>query len=224
MTDDHVRHELGAYLLGALEPAERRAVEAHLDTCPSCRDEVAQLSGLPSLLDRISAEEATADLPGLGARLASSAQEVALREHARVRRRAARWRRLAVAASVAAVAATAVAWEPWAGPPPRGLVVQVVPAADVAASVQGTVEAYAWEWGTTLELRVDDLPSRPAYVVWAVAEDGRRERAGTWGPTADGGATVRGASAILRSDLAAVEVTGPDGTVLFAAEFDDLAA
>ena len=56
--EGHVRHELGAYLLGALEPGERRAVEVHVDTCPGCRDELAQLSGLPSLLDRISVEEA----------------------------------------------------------------------------------------------------------------------------------------------------------------------
>ena len=225
MSDEgHVRHELGAYLLGALEPGERRAVEAHVDTCPGCRDELAQLSGLPSLLDRISVEEATADLPHLGARLAAATHEVALREHAGLRRHVARWRAAAVAATLAAVAATVVAWEPWAPPPPPGVVVRVVPAADVAAAVEGTVEAHAWEWGTTIELHLDDLPPRSAYVVWAIAEDGRRERAGTWGPTADGGATVRGASAILRPDLAAVEVTAPDGTVLLTAAFDGLAA
>ncbi len=66
---------------------------------------------------------------------------------------------------------------------------------------------------------MQDLPPAEAYLVWAVAEDGRRERAGTWGPTAHRGARVRAASAILRPQLATVEVTAPDGTVLFDADF-----
>lgn len=218
MNDGHVRHELGAYVLGALEPAERRLVEDHVTSCTVCRDELAHLSAVPPLLDRISADEATADLPGIRARLARVADRAAADAHHHLRVQVRRWRTLAVAATVAALVAVGAAWQPWV-PPPDRLVVQVVPVAS-DAFVEGTVAAYAWEWGTTIELRVTDLPRETAYLVWAVAEDGRRERAGTWGPTADGGAMVRAASAILRPDLATVEVTTPDGTVLFAAEFD----
>ena len=46
----HVREELGAYVLGALEPEERDAVAAHLAACPSCAAEHARLAGLPALL------------------------------------------------------------------------------------------------------------------------------------------------------------------------------
>ena len=45
--------EAGAYVLGALPPAERTAYERHLATCPGCREEVAQLAGLPGLLARL---------------------------------------------------------------------------------------------------------------------------------------------------------------------------
>lgn len=219
MTDaHHVRHDLGAYVLGALDPAERRAVEDHLADCGACRDELAQLSGLPPLLDRITAEEATADLGAVRRRLAAAVDRAAAEDHALARRQVRRWRAATVAAGLVALVATGLAWEPWAPPPPDRLVVQVVPVA--GDEVAGTVAAYAWEWGTTLELQVSDLPPHPAYLVWAVAEDGRRERAGTWGPTADGGATVRAATAVLRPDLSMVEVTTPDGAVLFAAEFD----
>lgn len=221
MTDEpHVRHELGAYVLGALDPAERRDVEAHVADCTACRDELAHLSGLPPLLDRISPDEATADLPAVGRRVAAAADRVAAGEHVRTRRQLRRWRAVAVAASLVAALAVAVAWEPWTTTPepPDRLVVQVVPVAD-GSDVAGTVAAYAWEWGTTLELEVSDLPPETAYLVWAVSEDGRRERAGTWGPTRDRGATVRAATAVLRPDLATVEVTDPDGRVLFAAEF-----
>lgn len=218
--DDHVQHELGAYVLGGLEPDDRRAVEGHVATCQSCRDELAHLSAVPPLLDRITPEEATTDLAGVRARLTAIATGTAVASHARLRGQVRRWRALAAAAALVAVVAAALAWEPWAEPPDR-IVVAVVPVADGATSVEGTVAAYAWEWGTTIELEVSDLPPASAYLVWAVGEDGRRERAGTWGPTSDGGATVRAASAILRPDLASVEVTAPDGTPLFAAQFAD---
>jgi anti-sigma factor RsiW len=35
--------DAGAFVLGALEPAEQAAFEGHLATCPECRDEVEQL-------------------------------------------------------------------------------------------------------------------------------------------------------------------------------------
>ncbi|SDC64715.1 anti-sigma factor family protein [Actinokineospora iranica] len=48
---------LGAYLLGALDPAERSAFEAHLTGCAACRGELVQLAPLPGLLHRISPED-----------------------------------------------------------------------------------------------------------------------------------------------------------------------
>jgi hypothetical protein len=50
MTCLHVREDLGGYVLGALEPAERDAVAAHLAVCQDCRAEYERLSGLPALL------------------------------------------------------------------------------------------------------------------------------------------------------------------------------
>src|ERR1700738_1996068 len=40
----------GAYVLGALSPAERAAFERHLPGCASCRESVADLAVLPGLL------------------------------------------------------------------------------------------------------------------------------------------------------------------------------
>jgi hypothetical protein len=47
---EHVRPDIGAYVLGALEPAEEGAVRAHLATCAECAEEHARLAGLPRLL------------------------------------------------------------------------------------------------------------------------------------------------------------------------------
>lgn len=215
----HVHTELGAYVLGALEPEERRAVEDHVADCATCRDELARLSGLPPLLDRLTVEEVTADVGSVSAQLTARGRRAAADEHVRLRRHLRWWRLGAVAATLLAVVAVGVAWQPWEEPPDR-VVAQLVPVAEDAVAVEGTIAAYAWEWGSTIEIRVADLPPRTAYVVVAVAEDGTRQRAGTWGPTSDGGAMVRAASAIQRPALASVQVTDPDGTPLFEAAFD----
>src|SRR6478672_7141603 len=43
----------GAYVLGALSPAERAEYERHLSVCPTCRESVAALAVLPGLLSRL---------------------------------------------------------------------------------------------------------------------------------------------------------------------------
>jgi hypothetical protein len=50
MSCAQVREELGGYVLGALEPAEREAISEHLAACPDCAAEHARLAALPSLL------------------------------------------------------------------------------------------------------------------------------------------------------------------------------
>jgi hypothetical protein len=50
--------EAGAYVLGALSPAERSVYERHMAACNECRNEVADLAGLPGLLGRL--DESTA--------------------------------------------------------------------------------------------------------------------------------------------------------------------
>src|SRR5215831_13891128 len=104
-----IRHSLGVYVLGAIDPAERAQVDEHLATCADCREELASLAGLPALLRRVptaeaerlvvadqadpAAEETAGDemLPSLLTRTAQA-------------RRVRRWRELAAAAAVAVLA------------------------------------------------------------------------------------------------------------------------
>jgi hypothetical protein len=57
MTCHHV-YDDGAYVLGALSPAERAAFEGHMSACPACREAVTSLAVLPGLLSRLDAERA----------------------------------------------------------------------------------------------------------------------------------------------------------------------
>jgi anti-sigma factor RsiW len=54
VTVEHDRHQedVGAYLLGALEPAEQASFEGHLAGCPECRAEVEQLRVAADALPR----------------------------------------------------------------------------------------------------------------------------------------------------------------------------
>jgi hypothetical protein len=90
----------GAYILGALEPAERAEYERHLATCPPCRDAIAQLAVLPGLLGRLDPQTAQRSVtapPTLLPRVLAAV---------RARRAAARRRRLlgAVSGALAVVA------------------------------------------------------------------------------------------------------------------------
>lgn len=224
MTDGHVLDELGAYVLGALDPADRRAVEAHLNACARCRGELVDLSPLPGLLDRLSSDEARRDLVTPVERTGADVLAVAADEARRLRRAVRRWRLATVAASVAVVVTAVVAAAPWEGDGPSAVAAPLTPVTEIAAATEGTVRAIAWEWGTTVELEITGLPARDTYVVWTVAPDGSRQRAGAWGPTASGGARVRGASPQARDRIVTVEVTDGDGAVLLAADLADARA
>jgi len=169
-----IRHALGVYVLGAIEPSDRAQVDEHLATCAECREELASLAGLPALLRRVptaeaerlavadQADSATDETPRddlLPALLARTAQA----------RRVRRWRELAAAAAVVVLAAGAGA----AGasllgsspPAPVALHAQArhtwhtVSAIDAQSGATLTVKYASVHWGTTMSVRVSGVPS-----------------------------------------------------------------
>ena len=104
------RPSLGVYVLGAIDPAERGLVDAHLVTCRDCRDELAGLAGLPALLARVNPDEISRICAD------DTVRPMASDDHpseellgtvlglAEARRRRNRWRYLSAAAAVVAIA------------------------------------------------------------------------------------------------------------------------
>jgi predicted anti-sigma-YlaC factor YlaD len=197
---------LGVYLLGALEPAERAAVEAHLATCPQCRDALDELSGVPSLLDRLSLDDLVPEpVPpseDLFERVAARARE----ENAALDApRRARHRRLLAAAAAATVLAGGgiAAWAALGGSddyarPPDGKVHM-----SVVLAAQAT--------GTSYTVTVSGLPTDEHCKLIAVAKDGTRDVAGKWDATYQGQANETGSTSIARSQLAKLVLLGTDG-------------
>ncbi|HEU5056063.1 MAG TPA: zf-HC2 domain-containing protein, partial [Kofleriaceae bacterium] len=60
-THDRFTDDVGAYLLGALEPGEEREFEQHLETCEACREEVVRLEvardALPRAVEQVAPPE-----------------------------------------------------------------------------------------------------------------------------------------------------------------------
>ncbi len=104
---DHVRPDLGGYVLGGLEPAEEAAVREHLATCADCSAEHARLAGLPALLSLAGRLE---DAPGPAPAVEERVLDAIARERGPSRRRSLKlggrnWSpRVLVPAGLAAVA------------------------------------------------------------------------------------------------------------------------
>jgi len=164
-----IRHLLGVYVLGAIDPAERSQVDQHLSACPDCREELAGLASLPALLRRVPvaeaqqvAEEGEDDPAG------SQPSELMLRsllDRTQGVRRARRWRSLAAAAAVVLVAGVggAAGWNALhpsgtgsgAGQSASALgQFTSVSASNPHTHVAATVRLTRKDWGTALDTQV----------------------------------------------------------------------
>jgi hypothetical protein len=208
---DHVRPDIGAYVLGGLEPDEELAVREHLARCHECAAEHARLAGLPALLSLAEHLENAPPLsPGVEERLLDAvAREQARPEPSAPRRR--RWpawprRRLVAVGGAVAVAACAVVLAiALIGGGPRTYKVPLQPVAGQSAA--GRAELSRARNGTMLHLWVRNLPPDPN-VVYEVRCDARNwsASAGTFRADADGRAVVVLTTAARRGDYDSIRI------------------
>ncbi|MET1038179.1 MAG: zf-HC2 domain-containing protein [Aeromicrobium sp.] len=220
-------HEDGAYVLGALSPADRTAFERHLPGCVSCQQSVRRLAGLPGLLARVPIEmvEDAGNQPPVPDTLLRSL----LRRARRVRRR-----RTYVMVGVAAVALTAVAVGTAAvtthddGAPSASPTVATRTATPERLTPVGAQPISGWvsltpvAWGTRLDLDCAYDTASPGYpdTSWTYRmvvthADGSTEDVTSW--TALPGTTIHlsAGTAATVGDIVDVTVRDGDGrTVL----------
>lgn len=211
-THQELRRALGSYVLGALEPAERARIDEHLAGCPSCRDEVAFLAGVPGLLSRLSIDEARQGTllppPSLLPRLVTAVQNQRVRD----RRRLHRWQAAAIGCALAGVAAGVLLVIPAVASPNPAAARPLTAAPAVTAT--GVASLDARPWGTSVHLRLHALPPAQAYTAWAVSSSGTRSPVANWGPSPHGDADVTGATALPPGEVHVLTVTTVDGRPL----------
>ena len=227
------RLSLGVYVLGAIDPAERALVDTHLVTCRDCRDELAGLAGLPALLARVNPDEISricADdtvraetYAGAGDRPPEELIGTVL-DLAEARRRRTRWRFLATAAAVVAIAGglfgglSSITTTRTVPVPvsPAGTNWETVEAAGsggVSASV-----AYSHElWGDAFEVLVDKIPVGTTCQLWVVHPDGTRTQVAAWTTAKDeGNVWYSGSMAASAQPISKFEITADHKVLLTA--------
>jgi hypothetical protein len=197
------RPSLGVYVLGAIDPAERSLVDAHLVTCRDCRDELAGLAGLPALLARVNPDEISrirADDTVRTARAVSDDQPPGeligtVLDLAAARRRRTRWRFMAAAAAVVAIAGglfgglSSITTTRTVAIPvsPGGTHWDTVETASALTGASASV-AYSHElWGDAFEVLVDHIPVGTTCQLWVVHPNGTRTQVAAWTTASDEG-------------------------------------
>jgi anti-sigma factor RsiW len=191
------RPSLGVYVLGAIDPAERTLVDAHLTTCQECRDELAGLAGIPALLSRVSADE-------VGRISVEDAERAIPEENSQellgsvisltaARRRRNRWRNLALTAAAAVVIAAGtvvglhVSSHGGAASPSQAGVFQSESGVNNTTGVTATFKYAAEPWGTSIQTEVNKIPIGTRCVLWVTNAQGQHVWAGSWVTSSDEG-------------------------------------
>jgi hypothetical protein len=227
--------EAGAYLLGALTPADRADYAAHLAGCPYCQREVSELAGLPGLLARApapaqeeSALESAAEDLAVGPEPVSpepvSPDPVppdpvpgALQAVRRHRMRA----RLLTAAAVVLVAAAAFGGALAVNRAPSATAPRALPV--VLQAVGGTPATASagltdTSWGTVINMRCafQQPPQDQSFVVVLVVRraDGTAEELARWTVEPGKEITVTSATDLRGAQLAKLEVQTVKGTTV----------
>jgi hypothetical protein len=216
-----MRHALGVYVLGAIDPAERALVDAHLNICPDCREELAGMAGLPALLRRVPVAEAErlaldepvelpADQPVGDEMLRSLLARTA--KHRRERT----WRGLAAAAAIVLVAGSAGAagWDvlhPTPGQTTPGVAAthwHTVAGTNRATLTSVIVRFAPKRWGTDLNVQVRGVPVGIDCQFEVTDSSGRSSIVGGWTATyGDNTTWYPGATSIPIKDMRSFQIT-----------------
>ncbi|MGW3242237.1 anti-sigma factor family protein [Streptomyces sp. NPDC001070] len=225
----HDNEALTAYVLGALNEEEVRAVDEHVASCDPCRAELDELRTMEQALGEVPPEAFLDGPPGGGDLLLQRTLRQVRAERAGARRR--RWAAAGLAA--AAVAATlfyggVLTGEHRGDPAVRPPVAASAPGPSRAASATDPATGArlavrltpATEW-VRLKAAVSGIPAGEHCLLVVVARDGSRQIAGSWVVSAAGegrGVSLDGSAAMSPGDVAAVVVENAAGKRYVTAE------
>ena len=229
-------HDDGAYVLGALSPAERAAYERHLATCSFCREAVADIAVLPGLLGRLDPADFAKLLdptlsqpapppPSRASHLVSAAQRTRRKEHRKTRVRVLS---TALAAAVLALIVGVGAMflmsssveDPRQPSSPPVAMAAMQPVADGVA-LTADIGLTKAPGGTKIDLKCvynKNSPDLKPYTVRLVAfgADDEEDQLGSWTASPGKEFLMSGNTYIADGSLSRLELVRGDGKVLLA--------
>jgi predicted anti-sigma-YlaC factor YlaD len=194
---DALRVSLGAYLLGALDESESQQVFGHLLECPACREEYGQLLTVRTVLDRVGEMAALQETAAFEPRRSTADVGRGPASRRAARKPNSRRRRLGLAAAGVVLAATASVGGVLLVGNQAGTPTTRTVAATGPYGITAVVQFHSEAWGTSLQMKMSNVPADYTCVLTVVDKDGHSEVAATWsaGP-GSGAVTVPGAAAI----------------------------
>ena len=234
-SDDPFTQTAGAYVLGALEDAERTAFDAHLTGCAACREAVDDVAHLPALLATVPPGGMADPPPTVLARLLAAIAGDDVTTRRQVRRRRLWTGGGLVGAAAAGFLAGALLLPPTGdaddgpdGPDARSddaVVTSVVLTTTATLPVSASVDLEPAPWGTRLSVscRYEDVgapyaggaPIEYALVVRDAAGNG--QQVATWLAAPGDAVTVPASTALEAAEIAGLEMTS-GGEVWLSAE------
>ena len=214
-----IRLALGVYVLGAIDPAERALVDAHLSDCRDCREELAGLAGLPALLGRVPLQDVerlalddseVRDLEEPPAELLDS-----LLGRISARRRARRWRGVLAAAAAAVIAI--------GGGIAGGVIIsqgqgaaqafELVRGSSAATHVSAAVFYGPRNTGTSMQVQVSGIPNGTYCTFGVTTFGGQHFWVGGWTVNGAQGNWYQVGSSVATAKIRSFDITA-DGKVL----------
>jgi hypothetical protein len=235
MDCQEARISLGVYVLGAIDPAERALVDAHVATCRDCRDELAGLAGLPALLARVSMEEAIAlgaaegPFPaGVGSTPEPPRELLAtVLDLTSARRRRRRWLEASLSVAAALIIAVGVFAGLRLGSSPAQSSTTAVGAlygqpsgptqtkTGSSGDMTATISYMPMGWGTQLNAKVNGIPVGTHCQLWVIDSSGNRVLVSAWVTDNDEGRVwYPGSVGLPSKEVAKFEVTVGQGQAI----------
>jgi Putative zinc-finger len=211
------REQIGAFLLGKLDEGERKAMQAHLSSCPVCQAEVRELEPVVAALADAAPDRIDED-PLPPGDLEELTLAPILGEMHRARRRRWRFRWSGLAAAAICVVAIGLAGFTWLLEP----AVALEPLSfSVAPGMEVEGHLIKHDWGTEIRLVVSGLRDGQTYRVTLVSEDGERVNAGTFIGIGDKQLRYTFNAALLRKEADRLEVRTAGGELVFFAKLPE---
>ncbi len=218
----HDTPDLAVYALGGLSEAEKADIDAHVADCETCRDQLAELTGVADRLGEVPPEFFLEGPPEGGDLLVQRAVS-----RVRAERRSALTRRRVLTAAAAAVVAVALigagavagrqsAPAPVAGGPTSTPIAgtRTVAATDAGTGARVSAQVVPAAGWVRVSATVTGIPAGQKCRIVVVGAAGERQTAGSWVVSAKGaqdGTTLNGSALIDPAQVSAVLVENLDG-------------